>query len=131
MTMTRLLRHSFALLARLMLGLMLFAQLSNAAQACTLPDLNPAAALDSAAMSGCDDAQGANKNACLSHCLQDYQIVQSHDAPMAAFAMDAHHAVAVHIIVAELPQSPSERAFSAPPDFAERPRYLRFGHFLN
>lgn len=130
--MTHLFRHSFVLFARLVLGLMLFTQFSNLAQACAIAELNPAAAFSSGAMSDCDDTQGApNKNACLSHCLQDYQVTQGSDTPPVPPAIDLHHPVVLHVALGELPRALPERYFSVSPKFGERPLYLRFSHFLN
>lgn len=130
--MTRLFRHSFMVFARLALGLLLFTQLSNLAQACAMAELNPAAAFGSAAMSGCNGMQDtANKATCLFHCLQDSQVAQSEKASLVAPAMDTHHAGPPHIALPESTRASPQGNLSAPLNFAERPRYLRFGHFLN
>ena len=130
--MTHLFRHSFVLFARLVLGLMLFTQFSNLAQACAMPELNPAAAFSSGAMSDCDNSQGApNKNACLSHCLQDHQVTQGSDTLLVPPAMDLHQVAFLHATLGDLPRALPERYFSVSPKFGERPLYLRFSHFLN
>ena len=130
--MAHLFRHSFVLFARLVLGLMLFSQLSNVAQACAMPELNPAAAFSSGAMSDCEDSQGAaNKNACLSHCLQDFQVTQGLDAPLVPLAGGMHQLPLLQVALGDLPRALPERYFSVSPKFGERPLYLRFSHFLN
>lgn len=76
-------------LARLMLGLVLFAQGVVAANACVAPIAGPAqvysmAQQDEGAMP-CHDEERPNANACLSHCTQSDQIsVDQHHAPIAA-----------------------------------------------
>ena len=130
--MIRFFRYSFVLFARLVLGLMLFTQLSNVAQACPLPELDPAAAFNSGAMSGCNGSQGAaNKAACLSHCLQGYQVIQGPDAPLVPPAMDLRQVAFLHVALGEFLRVLPERYFSVSSQFGERPLYLRFSHFLN
>ncbi len=130
--MTHFFQHSFVLVARFVLGLMLFTQFSNVAQACALPELNPASAFSSGATNGCHETQGApSKNACLSHCLQDFQVTQGLDAPLVPLAMGMHQVAFLQVALGDLPGVLPERYFSVPPKFGERPLYLRFSHFLN
>lgn len=130
--MTHHFRHLLALFARLMFGLMLFTQLSNIAQACTMSELDPAAAFSGAAMSDCEDSQGtANKNACLFHCLQDYQVTQGSEAPLLSPAMEFPQVAVLQVVLVELPRVLPEPYFSVPSQCGERPLHLRFSRFLN
>lgn len=76
-------------LARLMLGLVLFAQGIVAANACVAPGASPARAYSMAQQNDeampCHGEETPNANACLSHCTQSDQIsVDQHEAPIAA-----------------------------------------------
>jgi hypothetical protein len=76
-------------LARLMLGLMLFAQGIVGANACVAPNAGPVQAYrmaqqDDEAMP-CHEVKAHNANACLVHCTQSDQIsVDQHHIPVAA-----------------------------------------------
>jgi len=81
-------------LARLMLGLTLFAQGVVAADACVAPDASPAHAYTQAQAGAaehdvdampCHDEETPNANACLAHCTQSDQIsADQHNAQLAA-----------------------------------------------
>jgi len=75
-------RKSLAIIGRLILATMLFAQYSLAAQACTLPEAAPAMAFSDDSMTGCsmdgNMDHDVNRNACLTHCTADYQTLDSH-----------------------------------------------------
>ncbi len=130
--MTRLFRHSITAFARLVLGLMLFTQLSHVAQACAIAEVSAASAVGSARMSGSHGMHDtANRTACLPHCLQDAQADQGDRLSVVPLTMDTYPAGPLHMTLPELPRASPQRDFSAPLNFAERPRYLRFGHFLN
>ena len=75
-------------LARLMLGVALFAQGIVAASACIVPSAGPVQAyaiVQDEAAAPCHDAEVPNANACLAHCTQTDQIsVDQHSVPVAA-----------------------------------------------
>jgi len=76
-------------LARLMLGLVLFAQGMVAANACVAPSASPAQAYSMTEQDDetmpCHEEEAANANVCLSHCTQSDQIsLDQHHMPLAA-----------------------------------------------
>lgn len=85
----RLTQHKIKWLARLMLGLVLFAQGVVAANACVAPAAGPVQAYFTAQQDSeaipCHEEEVSNANACLSHCTQSDQISgDQHGAPLAA-----------------------------------------------
>ena len=85
----KLTQHKIKWLARLMLGLVLFAQGIVAANACVAPNAGPAQAYtiaqDADEAMPCHDEEIPNANACLAHCDQADQIsVDQHNATVAA-----------------------------------------------
>jgi hypothetical protein len=119
-------------LARLMLGLVLFAQGIVAANACVAPTASPAQAYsmaqtDDEAMP-CHEEEIPNSNACLSHCTQSDQIsVDQHHIPVAApvsvIAWASSQPQAQHI---SFSFSPEHLALDTGP-----PIPIRFCTFLN
>lgn len=118
-------------LARLMLGLVLFAQGIVAASACLVPAASPVHAFavtqhdDEAAP--CHDEEIPNANACLSHCTQSDQIsADQHSVPIAAPA-------SVIAWASIQPQTQSIRLFSheRPAPGSEPPIPIRFCSLLN
>jgi hypothetical protein len=75
-------------LARLMLGLVLFAQGIVAANACVTTNVSPArvyVAMNEDEATPCHQEKDINANACLSHCTQLDQIsLDQHNTPLAA-----------------------------------------------
>ncbi len=85
----KLARRKIKWMARLMLGLVLFAQGVVAASACIAPDASPTQAYaigqDADETLPCHDEETPNANACLVHCDQANQIsVDQHNATIAA-----------------------------------------------
>ena len=102
-SMMKLTQHKIKWLARLMLGLALFAQGIVAASACVAPDADPVQAFsivqDNEA-APCHDEEIPNANACLTHCTQADQIsIDQHNVPVAV-------PVSVIIWVSTQPQVP-------------------------
>jgi len=119
-------------LARLMLGLVLFAQGIVAANACVAPSASPAQAYsmvqqDDEAMP-CHEEEIPNANICLSHCTQSDQIsVDQHSVPLAA-------PVSVIAWVIRQPQAQRVRTSFSPEYLAldtGPPLSIRFCSFLN
>lgn len=118
-------------LARLMLGLVLFAQGIVAANACITPDASPVQAYavehDGAAMP-CHEEEISNANTCLNHCTQPDQIsVDQHSLPLAA-------PVSVMAWVSILPQQQPIRSSLVTEQVALNtgpPLSIRFCSFLN
>lgn len=75
-------------LARLMLGVVLFAQGMVAANACIAPDAGPVQAYvieHDDEVTPCHEEETSNANACLNHCTQPDQIsMDQHSMPLAA-----------------------------------------------
>lgn len=124
-------RKSLSIFARLMLAVMLFAQFSLAAQACVLPDASPAMAFSADPMPGCHMGNMSatyNPNACLVHCTNDNQ------------TLDSHH-IAFDIPVVFLPsawrieQEPMQASLPQRPLLLTRlvdpPTYLLYQNFRN
>lgn len=118
-------------LARLMLGLMLFAQGIVAANACITPEASPVQAYavernDEA--TPCHEEEVSNANACLNHCTQTDQIsVDQHSVPLAV-------PVSVMAWVSSLPQQQPARTKLAAEQMALNtgpPLSIRFCSFLN
>jgi hypothetical protein len=78
---------------RWLLALLLFAQFALAVQACTLPGASPSTAY--APSASCHDLERGSANACLAHCLQGDQ------------TLDSSHGVA--------PAAPASAGFPLPP----------------
>ncbi len=74
-------RLFLSIVSRLTLGLMVFAQLSVAAHACTLPDSSPSSAFNPALDAVCHDADKFNPNACLAHCTEVNQTSGAYEIP--------------------------------------------------
>jgi hypothetical protein len=70
-------------IGRLVLGLLLFAQFSYAAQACLLPEADPSVALSTVSALPHSGEGEASANLCLSHCLQAAQTLDALPAPLA------------------------------------------------
>lgn len=127
----KLTQHKIKWLARLMLGLMLFAQGIVAANACVAPNASPVQAYSLSQDDGvvpCHETEIPNANACLMHCDQTGQIsVDQHNTTVAA-------PVSVVAWLAPFPQIQHERpAISsehAVPDTGP-PIPIRFCSFLN
>ncbi|HSF46758.1 MAG TPA: hypothetical protein VLA73_00160 [Burkholderiales bacterium] len=76
-------RLLFTNLARVMLGLLVFAQFTYVAQACLLPTANPSVALSSKSIFPHVGEAGATANLCLNHCLQAAQALDALPPPLA------------------------------------------------
>ena len=74
-------RRFSSIISRLTLGLMVFAQLSLVAHACTLPDSALGVAFNPAADAVCHHADKFNPNACLSHCTEANQTSGAYEVP--------------------------------------------------
>lgn len=119
-------------LARLMLGLMLFAQGIVAANACDALSAGPAQAFSMAQHDDksmpCHDGVRSNGNACLTHCTQSDQVnVDQHQAPVAA-------PTSVIAWISSQPQAQQIRQTTSPEHLAldtGPPIPIRFCSFLN
>lgn len=127
----RLAQRKIKWLARLMLGLVLFAQGVVAANACVVPGASPAqayvAAADDESMP-CHEEEAPNANACLTHCTQSDQIsADQHEAPIAA-------PVSVIAWASNLPPTQIIHVFTSPGHLVldtGPPIPIRFCSFLN
>ena len=83
-------RKSLVYFARLLLVMMFFAQYSLAARACVMTEPAPAMAFISKVMPDChmnnNEMAAYNPNACFTHCMANYQILDSHPT-MSDFAV--------------------------------------------
>lgn len=125
--MIRFRRYVFPLVARVLLGLALFTQVAQAAQACVVPDRMLGAALSTEPMPGnCD--LNLNKNNCLTQYVKGDQVVDS----CHAWGSDAQDITAPIITPIELslPQARHFLLASTPPPFT-RPLFLQFLRLLN
>lgn len=78
-------RPALGSIARWVLGIVLLAQVTLAAQACLMPAFRPASALAGASdMEGCDRQMAAAPTLCLAQCLQSDQISDPTGDPPAA-----------------------------------------------
>ena len=130
--MMKLAQRKFRWLARLMLGLVLFAQGVVAANACVAPNASQVQAYTIAHDAGsaipCHEEKIPNANACLAHCDQADQIsVDQHNATFSA-------PVSVVIRLAPLPQMQHEHPAIATEHVAPNtgpPIPIRFCSLLN
>ena len=74
-------RRFSSIVSRLTLGLIVFAQLSLVAHACTLPDSAPSSAFNPAVDAVCHHADKFNPNACLTHCTEANQTSSAYEVP--------------------------------------------------
>ena len=124
--MIRFKRYVFPLIARVLLGLALFTQVAQAAQACVMLDRMLGAALSTEPMpANCDPS--LIKNNCLAQYVKGDQIVDSFHA----WGFDAQDITTpiVTPIELSLPQARHFLLASTPPPFT-RPIYLQFLRLL-
>jgi hypothetical protein len=114
-----------SIISRLTLGLMVFAQLSLAAHACTLPDSAPGGAFNPAADAVCHHADKFNPNACLAHCTQANQTSGACEVPAITAAPLPVLRLALFVVGA-MPAVPAQ---SVP--HTEPPQTLLYSRFLN
>jgi hypothetical protein len=102
-------RRPLAWVARLCLALFLFGQFSMAVQACVSLQASPATAFSQAEQHPCHGGKDSNPNACLMHCIQGDQTLDSQQQGPAA------QAPAVHAVI-----TPVSRLMLRPP-LSQRP----------
>jgi hypothetical protein len=73
--MHRLSKKAVCLISHVMLGVLLYSHLAFAVQACVMPAMSPAMAIDEDPAS--EPCHGINGNLCLAQCLQSDQTVDS------------------------------------------------------
>lgn len=119
--MIRFRRHVFPLVARVLLGLVLFTQVAQVAQACVMPDRMLGAALSTEPMPA-NCVLNLNKNNCLTQYVKGDQVVESFHA----WGFDAQYILAPIVTPIELalPQARHFLLASTPPPFT-RPIFLR------
>jgi hypothetical protein len=112
-------------ISRLTLGLMLFAQLSLVAHACTLPDSAPDGAFNPTADAVCHHADKFNPNACLTHCTEANQTSGSYEVP----AITAATLPVLRLALLEVGATPAVPAQPVP--HTEPPQTILYSRFLN
>ncbi len=123
--MHRLGKKAVYLVSHAMLGVLLFSHLAFAVQACVVPAMSPAMAVDQdRASEPCHDTNG---NLCLAQCLQSDQTVDSN--PAVIINAPSMVTLVTHVVVEPLPHSQSSRAslvayHSDPPICIEFCRFL-------
>ena len=118
-------RRFSSIVSRLTLGLMVFAQLSLVAHACTLPDSAPGGAFNPAADAVCHHADKFNPNACLSHCTEANQTSGAYEVP----ATPAATLPVLQLALFEVAAAPAVSA--QPVAHYDPPQTILFCCFLN
>jgi hypothetical protein len=114
-----------SIVSRLTLGLMVFAQLSLVAHACTLPDSAPGGAFNPAVEADCHDADKFNPNACLTHCTEANQTSGAYEVP----AIPAATLPVLQLALFEVGATPAMPAQSVA--HTDPPQTILYSRFLN
>jgi len=114
-----------SIVSRLTLGLMVFAQLSLVAHACTLPDSAPGGAFNPAADAVFHHADKFNPNACHTHCTQANQNSGAYEVP----AIPAATLPVLRLALFEVAAAPAVPAQPVP--HTEPPQTILYSRFLN
>jgi hypothetical protein len=114
-----------SIVSRLTLGLMVFAQLSLVAHACTLPGAAPGGAFNPAVDAVCHHADKFNPNACLAHCTGANQTSGSYEVP----AITAATLPVLRLALFEVGATPAVPAQAVP--HTEPPQTILYSRFLN
>ncbi len=118
-------RRFSSIVPRLTLGLMVFAQLSLVAHACTLPDSSPSSAFNPALDAVCHHADKFNPNACLAHCTEVNQTTGAYEIP----AIPAATLPVLQLALLEVAAAPNVHAQSTA--HIDPPKTILFCCFLN
>ncbi|MGH8751441.1 MAG: hypothetical protein ACREUV_07020 [Burkholderiales bacterium] len=120
-------RHLLKIISRFTLGLTLFAQLSLAAHACTLVNVQPASAFDASVSAPCHQASQFDPNACLAHCTESSQTASNYTLP----ALPAATLPVLSVALMETRAAPQAFSATQPLDHSDPPSTIRFCCFLN
>ena len=118
-------RRFLSIVSRLTLGLMVFAQLSLVAHACTLPDSAPSSAFNPAVDAVCHNADKFNPNACLTHCTEANQTSGAYEIP----ALPAATLPVLRLALFKVAAAPAVPA--QPVAHIDPPHTILFSCFLN
>lgn len=105
--MHRLCRKFVILVSHAMVGVLLFTHLAFAMQACVVPAMSPAMAIEEDPAS--EPCHGTNGNLCLAQCLQTDQTIDSN--PPVTVSTPSLVTLVTDLIVEPLPREQSPRAW--------------------
>ena len=114
--------------AKLVLGMLLFAQAAIGWSACDMPDRSPAQAIAREPAAPCHEEPGLNPNLCLAHCLSPDQSPDTPALPTVPALVAPVLSVAAFLAVASASPAPSR--FVLPRPAAPPPPRILFQSFL-